>query len=113
MRENGYEITAADLQAILWYPEKEIYGKLTGRPVERFNMSYDEAILRIAQSEGIKDEYIAAALRSLGEDGIGRFADIAGIEPGFGNSTEWSSGRTSADGGRDERDEELTLGFSM
>lgn len=113
LREHGYEITAADLQAILWYPEKEIYGKLTGRPVERFNMSYDEAILRIAQSEGIKDEHIAAALRSLGEDGIGRFADIGGIEPGVGNSTEWSGGRTPADGGRDDRDEELTLGFSM
>ena len=113
LNQLGYSMTAADLQAILWYPEKEIYGKLTDRPLERFNMSYDEAILWIAQKEGINNDDLSAAIRSVGSDGIGRLADIAGFEPGVGDANEWSSGRTSPDGGGDERDDELTLGFSM
>ena len=61
----GYPITAADLQAILWYPEKEIYGKLTGRPMDRLNMSYDEAIMKIARNEGVAEELIHAALEAI------------------------------------------------
>jgi hypothetical protein len=67
LKNYGYEMSAADLQAILWYPEKEIYGKLTGRTIERFNMSYDEAILKIAISEGIKEEIIETALITMGK----------------------------------------------
>lgn len=80
--EKGYQMTAADLQAILWYPEKEIYGKLTNRPVERFNLSYDEAILRIAQAEGIDVECIENAINS----NACAMPDISGEEPSNGFS---------------------------
>lgn len=69
LKDSGYPMTAADLQALLWYPEKEIYGKLTGRPQTRLNLSYDEAIVRVALSEGVSHERIESALRSVGEDG--------------------------------------------
>lgn len=84
----GHEMTAADLQAILWYPEKEIYGRLTGRPFARLNSSYDEAMVRIARKEGFDDDEIERALRSVGEDGrrgpsMGRVP-----EEGFGQPVE-------------------------
>lgn len=66
LKDSGYPMTAADMQAILWYPEKEIYGKLTGRPSDRLNMSYDEAVIRIALTEGIGHDRIEEALQSLG-----------------------------------------------
>ncbi|MDW9478626.1 hypothetical protein GOB57_07905 [Sinorhizobium meliloti] len=60
----GYRMTAADMQATLWYPEKEIYGALTGRSPELMNTSYDEAMIRIAKHEGYDDDKITEALRS-------------------------------------------------
>lgn len=72
LKAQGFNMTAANLQATLWYPEKELYGKLTGRPITRFTMSYDDAIIEIAKKEGIKDEKIAVALRSVATDGTGR-----------------------------------------
>jgi hypothetical protein len=75
LKANGFNMTAANLQATLWYPEKELYGKLTGRPATRFTMSYDDAIIEIAKKEGFTDERIAAALRTVGKDGAGRQRD--------------------------------------
>lgn len=73
----GYQMSAADLQAILWYPEKEIYGRLTGRPFERLNSSYDEVMARVARREGFTDEAIERALCSVGDERRGR----RGVEP--------------------------------
>lgn len=75
LKANGFNMTAANLQATLWYPEKELYGKLTGRPVTRFTMSYDDAIIDLAKKEGFTDERIAAALRTVAKDGRGRQRD--------------------------------------
>lgn len=69
LKDSGYPMTAADMQAILWYPEKEIYSRLAGRPVERLNMAYDEAITKLAEKEGACHGRIEEALRSLGADG--------------------------------------------
>jgi hypothetical protein len=69
LERHGYRLTAADLQATLWYPEKEIYGVLTGRSPELMNTSYDEAMIRIAKDEGYNDDDISQALRA---DGNGR-----------------------------------------
>ncbi|CAB5079527.1 hypothetical protein UFOVP143_4 [uncultured Caudovirales phage] len=59
----GYNVTTADLQAILWYPEKELWGALTtalavdedGDPVippSPLNESYDTVFARILNAEG-------------------------------------------------------------
>nr|WP_250808168.1 hypothetical protein [Neorhizobium tomejilense] len=66
LESRGYRMTAADMQATLWYPEKEIFGVLTGRSPELMNTSYDEAMIRIAKSEGYHDGEIAEALQSNG-----------------------------------------------
>ena len=64
LERRGYRMTAADMQATLWYPEKLIYGALTGRSPELMNTSYDEAMIRIAKNEGFDDDDISQALRA-------------------------------------------------
>jgi len=59
----GFNLTTADMQAILWYPEKELWGALTsematdedGVPVVEMNplnLSYDEAFREILKGQG-------------------------------------------------------------
>jgi hypothetical protein len=40
LAEEGHHLTNADLQAIWWYPEKELYSKLGGRDSEAINTDY-------------------------------------------------------------------------
>lgn len=48
LAENGLNLTSADMQAILWYPEKDLYAKLTnGGLEERLNESYEDAFKEI------------------------------------------------------------------
>lgn len=72
LQRNGYPMTVADAQATLWYSEKSLFAILAKRKPESLNVSYDEAIARIAKSEGFTDDDIAAAFRSAehGEPGI-------------------------------------------
>ncbi len=65
----GYSMTAAQFQAVLWYPEKSLYAHLTGRRENTYNTSYDEAIISIARSEGHDETRIEAVLQSVGAYG--------------------------------------------
>lgn len=66
----GIDVTTADLQALLWYPEKELWGGLRnelevdedGIPVvtaNSLNESYDTTFARIFRSQGYEVEGIA------------------------------------------------------
>ena len=48
VRELGYETTNADIQAILWYPEKDLWAKMSGKDESNLKSSYDEEFKRIA-----------------------------------------------------------------
>lgn len=98
LKDSGYEMTAADLQALLWYPEKEIYGRLSGRPFERLNASYDEAMIRIAQKEGFSSDDIAEALQSVGTYRSGGRPDIESVRVSDRRSDGGLRGRTDRDG---------------
>jgi len=50
LKAEGYDLTPADLQATLWYPEKDIWAFLKGDKAESLNLSYDKAM------EIIRDE---------------------------------------------------------
>ena len=50
LKDEGYNLTPADLQATLWYPEKDIWAFLKGDKAESLNLSYDQAM------EIIRDE---------------------------------------------------------
>jgi hypothetical protein len=65
LRQRGYPMTAADLQATLWYPEKDLWNALSSRKVLERNASYDEALADTARAEGHSHEAISAALDSL------------------------------------------------
>lgn len=44
LRNKGIDLTPADLQATLWYPEKDIWAFLKGENSDALNMSYDTAM---------------------------------------------------------------------
>jgi hypothetical protein len=69
------EVTNADLQAIWWYPEKELYAKLGGESSEALNVDYAGAFGDLVRKRGISDEQIQAAIRSV--EGGPRPADAA------------------------------------
>ena len=49
--DSGYDVTNADLQAILWYPEKNLYKKLGVRTKENLNIDYAQAFERILEGK--------------------------------------------------------------
>ncbi len=69
LSRHGYELSAAEVQAILWYPEKELYAALTNRRANTYTTSYDEAVIAIAKAEGHHDEDIEAVLHTDGAHG--------------------------------------------
>jgi len=62
LAERGINITNADLQAIWWYPEKNLYAKMGGRDSQGINVDYATAIADIARKKGIPEDVIARAM---------------------------------------------------
>lgn len=65
LEKNGVKLTLADIQAALWYYEKRLYAKLTGRKTD--DIGYEEAILSYA--EGDRPERPAARFNRGGSGG--------------------------------------------
>jgi hypothetical protein len=97
----GLDVTTADLQAILWYPEKELWGALTSElavdedgdpviPPSPLNESYDTVFARILNAEG----YDTGAQQGAAGDaaGGGDGGAVAGGDAG-GNGPGGSSGK--------------------
>jgi hypothetical protein len=61
MEKQGYSVTNADVQALLWYPEKDIWSKLRGEEESNLKQSYDEQFIKIAEKQGLGKEARAAA----------------------------------------------------
>lgn len=90
----GYNVTTADLQAILWYPEKELWGALTtalavdedGDPVippSPLNESYDTAFARILKDEGYETQQgTEGSAAGRGDQRAVSGRDAAGSGPG-------------------------------
>lgn len=88
LESNNVKMNAADLQASLWYPEKDLYQTLLGRNTSVRNDSYDDVLYATARREGHTHETIEAALRSLGAHGfVGRW-DPEAFGPGEPGSDE-------------------------
>ena len=49
LKNKGVNLSLADIQAALWYYEKRLYGKLTGRATD--DIGYEEAILKAAEAD--------------------------------------------------------------
>ena len=90
LRGRGIELTTADLQAVLWYPEKELWNALGTRlevdadgspviPPSSLNESYDTTFARILRSQGYDIQGVEGAEGA----GAGRGAVVgrdAGLE---------------------------------
>ena len=63
LNRQGVTATNADIQAILWYPEKDLWAKLAGKKESNLKNSYDEEFLKVAQSQGLGERARAAAAR--------------------------------------------------
>ena len=92
VRASGYpDMTIADLQATLWYPEKNLWEKLGAAGGERLNTDYAQAFRRIR--DGIGDERVLA-----GERGAGRPAgDVAGRDPALREEYQEAYGEPDGD----------------
>jgi hypothetical protein len=64
---HGIETSNADIQAILWYPEKDLWAKLRGEKESNLKQSYDEEFLKIAEARGL-----GAKARAIVGDGAAR-----------------------------------------
>jgi hypothetical protein len=63
LAQRGINLTNADLQATIWYPEKDIWERLsTGKKESSLKLSYDSELLKIADARG-KGDAARAAIR--------------------------------------------------
>jgi hypothetical protein len=65
MEKLGFTTSNADIQAILWYPEKDIWSEIQGKKADNLKTSYDETYLELAreQSEEIYEQALKAKSR--------------------------------------------------
>ena len=95
----GINVTPADLQAIWWYPEKDLYGKLGGRDSEGINVDYASAIGDLAKRRGVSDEDLARAVGTV--DQRSGPAGEANVSGGAEGGIEEGGGAAQADGRRE------------
>ena len=77
LANSGYDVTNADLQAILWYPEKNLYKKLGVRTKENLNIDYAQAFEKILEG-GIELDAEGNVLQTVGRGGRAEAVDVAG-----------------------------------
>jgi len=53
---SGFRTTNADIQAILWYPEKDLWNNLANKKADKLKSAYDIEFLKIADELGLGDE---------------------------------------------------------
>jgi hypothetical protein len=85
LRENGYMIDTADFQALMWYPEKQLFRKLGVAPGRGADNDYLDAAKMLALKEGFTDDQINQTLPpSDGDGAVNNQPDTSG-QDGPGN----------------------------
>ena len=69
LRQNGYMIDTADFQALMWYPEKQLFRKLGVAPGRGADNDYLDAAIMLAEKEGFTNAEINQALPTSDGDG--------------------------------------------
>jgi hypothetical protein len=93
LRENGIETTVSDLQALVWYPEQDLYRKLGYNAKPDQERDYLEAFKAIAREAGVSQEKIDGAIRGardrrLAGRGNERGSGAASVRPAHRRSFE-------------------------
>ena len=63
LSEAGYDITTADFQALMWYPEKQLFRALGVQPGRGSDNDYLDAAEILAEKEGVPRGQVEKALR--------------------------------------------------
>ena len=65
LEKKGYTVTNADVQAVLWYPEKDIWERVKGKKESSLKSSYDDEFIKLARQRGVGEqaERIATRIR--------------------------------------------------
>jgi hypothetical protein len=80
--DQGHNITNADMQALWWYPEKDLYAKMGGIPSKGINVDYSTALQDAARKAGHSEDAIQGALSAAHRgSGPAAAANVAGGEP--------------------------------
>jgi hypothetical protein len=79
---HGHDLSVSGLQAVLWYPEKQLVSVLTGRRDTTLNISFSEAFEMVAAKEGIDHDRIRQARDAAPARGGGGHGPSGGVEPG-------------------------------
>ena len=66
--EDGFDITTADFQALMWYPEKQLFRALGVTPGRGSDNDYLDAAEALAEKEGISRGKIEKTLRDADRD---------------------------------------------
>ena len=64
--EKGYNINTADFQALMWYPEKQLFRALGVSPGQGQDNDYLDAAVILAEKNGVSNEQIEEALTNIG-----------------------------------------------
>lgn len=91
LREQGIDMNMASLQAIVWYPEKDLYEKMGGGSSKAAPTDYETEFARVVQSRGIPLERISQII-------------------GGDNAAPTGQGRDRADGPGRQSDNRSSLG---
>jgi hypothetical protein len=70
LQEQGYDINTADFQALMWYPEKQLFRLLGVAPGRGADNDYLDAAKLLAEKEGKSYDQIQEALPAAERDGI-------------------------------------------
>lgn len=63
LKSKGIKLTMADLQAILWYPEKDVWAALTRESAKSAPTDYRTEMIKLAQRKhGLTDQQIQQAI---------------------------------------------------
>ena len=74
LASNGIVMNTAELQASLWFPEKDLWGLLSNRVILERTDSYDDVLYATARREGYSHEAIEDRLLAMGAHGfVGRW----------------------------------------
>jgi len=68
LSESGFDITTADFQALMWYPEKQLFRALGVQPAKGSDNDYLDAAEALAEKEGISRGKIEKTLRDADRD---------------------------------------------
>ena len=63
LEKKGYTVTNADVQAVLWYPEKDIWERVKGNEESSLKSSYDDEFIELARQRGVGEQANRIATR--------------------------------------------------